>query len=36
LIELRQKYGLRALQEHQFIPQSVVRMIRLLKADPQM
>jgi hypothetical protein len=33
LMELRQKYGLRALQEHQFIPQSMLRMIRLLRAD---
>ena len=33
LMELRQKYGLRALQEHQFIPQSMVRLIRLLRAD---
>jgi hypothetical protein len=35
LIELRQKYGLRALQEHQFVPQSMLRLIRLLKADSQ-
>ena len=33
LMELRQKYGLRALQEHQFIPQSMLRLIRLLRAD---
>jgi hypothetical protein len=33
LMELRQKYGLRALQEQQFIPQSMLRLIRLLRAD---
>ncbi len=33
LIELRQKYGLRALQEHQFIPQSMLRLVRLLRSD---
>jgi len=33
LMELRQKYGLRALQEHQFIPQSMLRLIRLLRTD---
>lgn len=33
LLELRQKYGLRALQEHQFVPQSMLRLIRLLRAD---
>jgi hypothetical protein len=33
LMELRQKYGLRALQEHQFVPQSILRLIRLLRAD---
>ena len=35
LLELRQKYGLRALQEHQFVPQSMTKLIRLMKADPQ-
>jgi hypothetical protein len=35
LLELRRKHGLRALQEHQFVPQSVLRLIHLLKADPQ-
>lgn len=33
LMELREKYGLRALQEQQFIPQSMSRMIRLLRTD---
>jgi hypothetical protein len=33
LLELREKYGLRALQEHQFIPQSISRMIRLLRSE---
>jgi hypothetical protein len=30
LLELRKKYGLRALQEHKFIPQSILGLIRML------
>jgi hypothetical protein len=33
LLELREKYGLRALQEHQFVPQSMMRLIRLLRTE---
>jgi hypothetical protein len=33
LIQLRQKYGLRALQEQQFLPQSISRLIQLLRTD---
>jgi|GEM_PF-7117433 len=33
LLELRRKYGLRALQEQQFVPQSALRLVRLLRAD---
>ena len=33
LLELRQKYGLRALQEQQFVPQSMGRLVRLLRTD---
>jgi len=33
LLELREKYGLRALQEHQFVPQSMLRLIHLLRSD---
>jgi Mitochondrial K+-H+ exchange-related len=33
LLELRQKFGLRALQEHQFVPQSILRLVRMLRVD---
>ena len=33
LIQLRQKYGLRALQEQQFLPQSFTRLLRMLRTD---
>jgi len=33
LIQLRQKYGLRALQEQQIIPQSMMRLVRMLRTD---
>ncbi|MCI0411481.1 mitochondrial K+-H+ exchange-related family protein [bacterium] len=33
LLELREKYGLRALQEHQFVPQSMQRLLHLLRTD---
>lgn len=33
LLELRQKFGLRALQEKDFVPQSIRRLVRLLRAD---
>jgi Mitochondrial K+-H+ exchange-related len=33
LIGLRQKFGLRALQEHQFVPQSIGRLVHLLRSD---
>ncbi len=33
LTELRKKYGLRALQEHQFLPQSILRLLRLLRSE---
>jgi hypothetical protein len=33
LMELREKYGLRALQEHEFVPQSMRRLLNLLRTD---
>lgn len=33
LIELRQKFGLRALQENQFVPHSIGRLVHLLRSD---